>query len=70
MPGGVSSEGCLVLTGCTLAVDLVLHHGYAVEFGAAPEKEGGWTKKQIRRLKICQDEKTTTILDYYRQQYT
>lgn len=69
MPGGVSSEGCLVLTGCTLAVDLVLHHGYAVEFGAAPEKEGGWTKKQIR-LKICQDEKTTTILDYYRQQYT
>lgn len=40
MPGGVSPEGCLVLAGRALAVDLVLHHGYAVELGAAPEKEG------------------------------
>ena len=40
VPGGVSPEGCLVFAGCTLAVDLVLHHGYAIELGAAPERRG------------------------------
>ena len=45
MPGGVSPEGCLVLTRLTLAVNLVLHHGYAVELGTAPGKEGGWGKE-------------------------
>lgn len=46
MPRGVSPKGCLVLTRCTLTVDLVLYHGYAVELGAAPEKEGRWQRKQ------------------------
>lgn len=41
MPGGVSPEGCLVLAGRTLAVNLILHHGYAVELGAAPRREKG-----------------------------
>lgn len=39
VPCGVSPEGRLVLAGRTLAVDLVLDHGYAVEFGAAPERQ-------------------------------
>lgn len=41
VPGGVPPEGRLVLAGCTLAVDLVLHHGYAVQLGAAPERPRG-----------------------------
>lgn len=41
VPGGVSPEGRLVLAGCTLAVHLVLHHGYAVELRAAPAKKTG-----------------------------
>jgi len=48
MPIGVSPEGSLVLAGGTLAVDLVLHQGYAVELGAAPEREGGCGRKQRR----------------------
>lgn len=40
MPGGISPEGRLVLTRRTLAVHLVLHHRYAVELGAAPERRG------------------------------
>lgn len=31
VPCGVPPEGRLVLAGCSLAVDLVLDHGYAVE---------------------------------------
>lgn len=44
MPSGVPPEGSLVLAGRALAVDLVLHHGYAVELGAAPGR-GEETKK-------------------------
>lgn len=40
MPGGVPPEGRLVLARRALTVHLVLHHGYAVELGAAPEREG------------------------------
>ncbi len=57
MPGGVPPEGCLVLAGCTLTVDLVLHHGYAVELRAAPERVEG---KQ-RRLKATQGNKMATV---------
>lgn len=39
VPRGVPPEGRLVLAGCALAVDLVLHHGYAVELRAAPERQ-------------------------------
>lgn len=47
VPCGVSPEGRLVLAGRTLAVDLVLDHGYAVEFRAAPER-------QTKRMKTDQ----------------
>lgn len=39
VPRGVPPEGRLVLAGRALAVDLVLDHGYAVELGAAPERQ-------------------------------
>lgn len=44
VPRGVSPEGRLVLARRTLAVDLVLYHGYAVELGAAPATRGLQTK--------------------------
>lgn len=54
MPGGVSPEGCLVLAGRPLAVDLVLHHGYAVQLRAAPATqtagnrgEGWWLSDAV-----------------------
>lgn len=51
MPGGVSPEGCLVLAGRPLAVDLVLHHGYAVQLRAAPAAqnrgEGWWLSDTV-----------------------
>lgn len=54
VPGGVSPEGCLVLAGRPLAVDLVLHHGYAVQLRAAPATqtagnrgEGWWLSEKI-----------------------
>lgn len=47
MPGGVSPEGCLVLAGCTLAVDLVLNHGYSVQLGAAPERHR-WGNREVK----------------------
>lgn len=56
MPGGVSPEGCLVLAGRPLAVDLVLHHGYAVQLRAAPAThmagnrgEGWWLSDTERK---------------------
>lgn len=55
MPGGVSPEGRLVLAGCPLAVDLVLHHGDAVQLGAAPERQRGWGRKQRRKLKVSHE---------------
>lgn len=45
MPGGVSPEGRLVLAGCTLAVDLILHHGYAIQLRAAPERRRGFGRE-------------------------
>jgi len=48
MPGGVSPEGRLVLTGCTLAVDLVLHHWDSVKLGAAPGREDWEGKKKVK----------------------
>lgn len=60
MPSGVSPERCLVLAGCTLAVDFVLHHGNAVELGAAPEREGGragtWMEKTVTGQSRGRDE--------------
>lgn len=46
VPCGVSPEGRLVLAGCSLAVDLVLDHGYAVELGAAPERQAEKTDQE------------------------
>ena len=53
VPRGVPPEGRLVLAGSALAVHLVLHHGDAVELGAAPvgggRQWGGKGGGRVRR---------------------
>ena len=39
VPGGVPLEGRLILAGRALAVQLILHHGDAIELRTAPERE-------------------------------
>lgn len=47
VPRGVPPEGRLVLAGRTLAVNLVLHHGDAVQFRTAPERQSGETVQEL-----------------------
>lgn len=46
VPRGVPPEGRLVLAGRPLAVNLVLDHGYAVEFRTAPERRSRETVQE------------------------
>ena len=52
VPRGVPPEGRLVLAGRALAVHLVLHHGDAVELGAAPGGRQGGGKRGRQGEKV------------------